>query len=145
MSDRASPSAATFDRDQLILDHVPLLKHLVGRMSFDLPSSIDRDDLFGFGMVGLIQAADSWEPARGLQFSTYAYAKIRGAILDELRRLDFLPRGRREKVRELDRVVAELEQRDGVVPAPEQIAEHMGVPLAEIDEILLAAKSAGHA
>jgi RNA polymerase sigma factor for flagellar operon FliA len=143
MSDQR-PYDAALDRDQLILDHIPLLKHLVGRMSFDLPSSIDRDDLYGFGMVGLIQAADSWEPARGLQFSTYAYTKIRGAMLDELRRLDFLPRGRREKVRDLDRVVAELEQRDGLAPTLEQIAAHMGLSLEEVDEILLAAKSAGH-
>src|SRR5882672_2569960 len=137
------PYDAALDRDQLILDHIPLLKHLVGRMSFDLPSSIDRDDLYGFGMVGLIQAADSWEPARGLQFSTYAYTKIRGAMLDELRRLDFLPRGRREKVRDLDRVVAELEQRDGLAPTLEQIAAHMGLSIEEVDDILLAAKSAG--
>lgn len=144
MSERVE-TQATCDRDRLILDHVPLLKHLVGRMAFDLPSSIDRDDLYGFGMIGLIQAADSWEPERGLQFSTYAYTKIRGAILDELRRLDFLPRGRREKVRELERVVGELEQRNGETPAPEEIAAAMGLSLDEIDEILLAAKSAGHA
>lgn len=134
-----------FDRDKLILDHVPLLKHLVGRMSFDLPSSLDRDDLFGFGMLGLIQAADSWEPSRGLKFSTYAYPKIRGAILDELRRSDFLPRGRREKVRELDRAVAEIEHTTGFAPAPEDIAKALGISLDEVDEILLSAKSAGHA
>src|SRR5687768_9421751 len=119
---QGNPYAAAFDRDQLILDHVPLLKHLVGRMSFDLPPQVDRDDLFGFGMLGLIQAADSWEPGRGLKFSTYAYTKIRGAILDELRRADFLPRGRREKVRELDRAVAKLEQQRGVAPAPDELA-----------------------
>ncbi|MCC7011046.1 MAG: FliA/WhiG family RNA polymerase sigma factor [Planctomycetes bacterium] len=147
MSDSASNpyAAVAFDRDKLILEHVPLLKHLVGRMAFDLPASIDRDDLFGWGMVGLIQAADSWESGRGLKFSTYAYTKIRGAILDELRRSDFLPRGRREKVRELDRAVAELEQRTGVVPAPEDIAKELGITLEEVDEILLAAKTAGHA
>jgi RNA polymerase sigma factor for flagellar operon FliA len=146
MSDAAgNPYAASFDREKLILDHVPLLKHLVGRMSFDLPSSVDRDDLFGYGMLGLIQAADSFEPGRGLKFSTYAFPKIRGAILDELRRADFLPRGRREKVRELDRAVAELEQRTGLAPTPEELAAHLGVPLDEVDEILLSAKSAGHA
>ncbi len=146
MSDAAgNPYAASFDREKLILDHVPLLKHLVGRMSFDLPSSVDRDDLFGYGMLGLIQAADSWEPGRGLKFSTYAFPKIRGAILDELRRADFLPRGRREKVRELDRAVAELEQKSGFAPTPEELAAHLGVDLDEVDEILLSAKSAGHA
>jgi RNA polymerase sigma factor for flagellar operon FliA len=146
MSDAAgNPYAASFDREKLILDHVPLLKHLVGRMSFDLPSWVDRDDLFGYGMLGLIQAADSFEPGRGLKFSTYAFPKIRGAILDELRRADFLPRGRREKVRELDRAVAELEQQTGLAPTPEELAAHLGVPLDEVDEILLSAKSAGHA
>ena len=140
-----NPYAAAVDRDKLILDHVPLLKHLVGRMAFDLPGSVDRDDLFGYGMIGLIQAADSWEPGRGLKFSTHAYTRIRGAILDELRRADFLPRGRREKVRELDRTVAELEQRGGLAPTPEEIAQAMGVALEEVDEILLSAASAGHA
>lgn len=144
MSEAAGhPYAVSFDREKLILDHVPLLKHLVGRMSFDLPASVDRDDLFGYGMLGLIQAADSWEPGRGLKFSTYAFPKIRGAILDELRRADFLPRGRREKVRDLDRAVAELEQRNGVAPTPEELAAHLGVPLEEVDEILLSARSAG--
>jgi RNA polymerase sigma factor for flagellar operon FliA len=139
------PYDAALDRDKLILDHVPLLKHLVGRMSFDLPSSIDRDDLYGFGMLGLINAADSYEPARGLQFSTYAYTKIRGAILDELRRLDFLPRGRRDKVRELERIVAELEQRDGIAPSLEQIARALDITVDEVDAILLTAKSAAQA
>jgi RNA polymerase sigma factor FliA len=138
-----SPYAEGLDRDKLILDHVPLLKHLVGRMALDLPPSVDRDDLFGFGMLGLIQAADSFEPGRGLKFSTYAWSKARGAILDELRRVDFLPRGRREKVRELDRAVARLEQEHGVAPAPEEIARELGASLDEVDEILLSARSAG--
>jgi RNA polymerase sigma factor for flagellar operon FliA len=145
MSESASHCYAevAYDRDKLILDHVPLLKHLVGRMSFDLPPSIERDDLFGWGMLGLIQAADTWDPGRGLKFSTFAFTKIRGAILDELRRSDFLPRGRRERVRELDRVMAEIEQRTGAAPTPEEIAAAMGTTLEEIDEILLSARSAG--
>jgi len=137
-----SPYAAAFDREQLILDHVPLLKHVVGRMAVDLPTSVDRDDLIGFGMIGLVQAADAWEPGRGLQFSTFAYAKIRGAVLDELRRSDFLPRGRREKVRALERTVAALEQQTGLPPSPEHIADTLDISLDEVDEILLSAKSA---
>lgn len=140
----STPYAESLDRDKLILDHVPLLKHIVGRMALDLPNSVDRDDLQGFGMIGLIKAADSWEPGRGLKFSTYAYTKVRGAILDELRRQDFLPRGRREKVRELDGVIADLEQRNGVAPTPEEVAAEMGSSLEQIDEIMLSAKSAGH-
>jgi len=137
------PVAGESERERLILEHIPLLKHIAGRMSFDLPNGVDRDDLFGYGMLGLIAAADSWDASRGLKFSTYAYSRMRGAILDELRRMDFLPRGRRERVRELDRLVAELEQRNGAPPTPEEMADSLGVPIEEVDEILLSARSAG--
>ena len=142
MGEFENPYGGQVDRDQLIVSHVPLLKHVVGRMIVDLHGSIERDDLVGWGMLGLIHAADSFEPARGLKFSTYAFPKIRGAILDELRRLDFLPRGRRERVRDLDRVVAELEQRTGTPPALEEIASALSVSARDVDEILLSARSA---
>ncbi|MEO6708484.1 MAG: FliA/WhiG family RNA polymerase sigma factor [Planctomycetota bacterium] len=131
------------DRDKLILDHVPLLRHIAGRMALDLPSSFDREDLTGYGMLGLIQAADTFEVGRGLKFSTYAFTKIRGAILDELRRQDFLPRGRREKVREVDRAVARIMQATGAPPSTEELAADLGASMDEIDEILLSAKTAG--
>jgi RNA polymerase sigma factor for flagellar operon FliA len=139
------PLEHLFDREKLILDHVPLLRHIVGRMALDLPATVERDDLYGWGMLGLIGAADTWEPARGLKFSTFAFPRIRGAILDELRRADFLPRGRREKVRELERAVSACEQQDGTAPTPERIARELGVSLDEIDEILLSARSAATA
>lgn len=131
------------DREQLILDHLPLLHHIVGRLCFDVPGRIERDDLLGWGMIGLIAAADSWDASRGLQFSTYAFPKIRGAILDELRRLDFLPRGRREKLRDLERAVAELEQKNGTPPTPEEIASRLATTLDEVDEIMHSARVAG--
>jgi RNA polymerase sigma factor for flagellar operon FliA len=131
-------SAEQSARDQLILEHIPLLRHIVGRMS--LPAGPDRDDVYGVGMLGLIAAADSFDPGRGLKFSTYAYSKIRGAVLDELRRSDFLPRGRRESVRELDQAIATLEQQNGVPPSPEELALHLGIGLDEVDEILASAR-----
>lgn len=137
-----SDAEQAVDRDGLILDHIPLLRHIVGRMGMDMGSGIDRDDLYGFGMLGLIAAADSWDPSRGLKFSTYAYTRIRGGILDELRRMDFLPRGRRERVRSLDEVVSRLEQENGFKPTPEEIAKEMGVDLDEVDGVLLSAVSA---
>jgi len=130
------------EREDLILEHIPLLRHIVGRVSVDLPSSVDRDDLYGFGMLGLIGAADSWDPERGLKFSTYAYTRVRGAMLDELRKLDFLPRGRRDKVRHVDRAVSELEQQNGVPPAPEELAAHLDMTIDDLDEVLLSAKTA---
>ncbi|MFT4649307.1 MAG: RNA polymerase sigma factor for flagellar operon FliA [Glaciecola sp.] len=129
-------------RDQLILDHIPLLKHIAGRMNFDNNGSIDGDDLYGFGMLGLIGAADSWDVTRGLKFSTFAYPRIRGAILDELRRNDLLSRGRREKVRLLSGAVARLEQKHGVPPLPEQLAEELDMTLDEVDSIMVSASHA---
>ena len=136
-------SGSAIDRDELILSHMPMLQHIVGRMSWDIPGRVERDDLLGWGMLGLINAADSWEPERGNKFSTYAFPRIRGSILDELRRMDFLPRGRREKVRELDRAVAELEQRNGLRPTPAEIAQELGIDVEEVDEVLHSARLSG--
>jgi len=133
------------DRDKLILDHLALLQHIVGRMSFDIPGRVQRDDLFGWGMRGLIEAADSFDATRNLAFSTHAFPRIRGAILDELRRLDFLPRGRRERLKELERVVAELEQEQGAPPAPEEIAARLGTTVEEVDEVMHSARVASWA
>jgi RNA polymerase sigma factor for flagellar operon FliA len=140
----ASSAAGAGDRDQLILDHVPLLKHIVGRLFFDVPGTLDRDDLFGYGMMGLITAADAWDPSRGLAFSTFAYPRIRGAILDEIRRLDFLPRGRREKVRAVDKAIQKLEQLGSAKPTPEEIASELGWSVADVDEVFVTASTAVH-
>jgi len=133
------------DRDRLILEHVPLLHYIVGRMVLDVPGSVDRDDLLGWGMLGLIGAADTWDPGRGLKFSTFAYPRIRGSILDELRRMDFLPRGRRDKVRQLERAFSELEQAHGTPPTPEELAARLEIELDEVDEIMQSARVAATA
>lgn len=138
---QTQPLVSETERERLILEHVPLLHHIVGRLAIELPSRIERDDLVGYGMLGLVGAADSFDPSRGLQFSTFAFPRIRGAILDELRKADFLPRGRREKVRDLDRVVRRLEQEAGAPPPPEAIARELGCTLEEVDEILVSARS----
>ena len=135
-------AAGEEDRDRLILDHLPLLHHIVGRLYFDVPGRVEREDLLGWGMLGLIAAADSWDEQRGLKFSTYAYPKIRGAILDEIRRMDFLPRGRREKLRELERAVTDLEQSGGTPPTPEEIADRLSISIEQVDEIMHSARVA---
>lgn len=126
-------------REQLVLDHVPLLRHVVGRMS--VPSGFDRDDMLGWGMVGLLSAADSWDESRGLKFSTYAFPRIRGAILDEMRRADLLPRGRRESLRDIERSTAELEQELGTPPTIEQIAERAAVSVDDVESALADARA----
>lgn len=132
-------------RDRLILDHLPLLKHIAGRMALDVRGSLGREDIEAIGMLGLIAAADAWEPERGLKFSTFAFPRIRGAILDELRKLDFLPRGQRDRVKELERQAKKLEQSLHRPPSPEELADAMGIDAAAIDTILLNARQAGHA
>jgi RNA polymerase sigma factor for flagellar operon FliA len=140
-----APRLTAEQRDAIILEHVPLLHHIVGRMTIDAPGRVEREDLLGYGMLGLIAAADSFEPERGLKFSTHAFTRIRGAILDELRKLDFLPRGQRDRVRELERHAKRLEQDLCRLATPEELATAMQVPTEEVDLILLNARQAGHA
>ena len=133
------------ERERIVLEHMPLLRHIAGRMALDLPGSIEREDLIGYGMIGLLAAADAFDPGRGLAFSTFAYQRVRGAILDELRRADFLPRGRRERVRELDQVVERLKHEEGQRPSVERIADELGTDEDGVGEILLSAASASQA
>ena len=142
MSNFTHNTLSTEARDQLILDHMPLMHHIVSLLFVDIPGGTAREDLEGYAMIGLVGAADSWDPGRGLKFSTFAYPRIRGAVLDELRRMDFLPRGRRERVRELDRFVRDFEQENGGPPSPEEIGAGMGISEAEVDEILQSARAA---
>lgn len=126
-------------RDELVLAHVPLVRHIVGRMS--VPRGLDRDDLYGYGMLGLLAAADTWDESRGLKFSTFAFNRVRGAILDELRRRDVVPRGQRARLRELSVVVGELEQTLGLPPTPDEIAAKLGTTADDVDELLALARS----
>lgn len=126
-------------RDELVLAHVPLVRHIVGRMS--VPKGLDRDDLYGYGMLGLLAAADTWDESRGLKFSTFAFNRVRGAILDELRRRDVVPRGQRARLRELAGAVAELEQALGLPPTPDEIALKLGTTTDDVDELLVLARS----
>jgi len=127
------------ERDRLVLEHVPLLRHIVGRMN--LPKDVDRDDILGWGMLGLIAAAEGFDPSRGLAFSTYAHSRIRGAILDEMRRTDALPRSRRALLRKIDQTIAELTQENCCPPSPEQIAERAAVSLEEVEEVMTLART----
>ncbi len=127
-------------RDRMVIDHVPLLRHIVGRMS--LPRGLDRDDVLGWGMLGLIAAAEGFDSSRGMAFSTYAYSRIRGAILDELRRADALPRGQRETLRSVERATAVLTQENGCPPTPEEIAERAGMSTEQVEDVMLLARSA---
>ena len=143
MSDYSQQNGLTAEqRDQLILDHLPLLHHIVGRMALELPARLDREDLLGYGMLGLVSSSDAWDPERGLKFSTYAYPRIRGSIIDELRRGDFLSRTKREHVRDLERAWSELEQELGAPPSIESLAQALAISEEDVLERLTTARSA---
>jgi RNA polymerase sigma factor for flagellar operon FliA len=130
-------------REGLILHFSPLVKFVAGRVASGLPSSVDRSDLISDGIFGLIDAIDKFDPERGVKFETYAINRIRGAILDELRALDWAPRSLRARARELDRSYSELEHRFQRPPTDEELAAHMDVPVEELQNTMAEVSSAG--
>ena len=102
-------SATRADRDQLIVHYSPLVKYVAGRVAVGLPQNVEQADLVSYGIFGLIDAIDKFDPGRGYKFETYAIARIKGAILDELRSIDWVPRSVRAKARALEKAYAKLE------------------------------------
>src|SRR5262245_9479303 len=104
MESTPHPGMTSDERNHLIEEYLPLVHHVLGRLTSHLPPTLDGDDLFEVGVLGLMQAAQTFNPARGAAFKTHAYTNIRGAILDEIRKHDPIPRSRRDRVRLLDDV-----------------------------------------
>ncbi|MFQ5657276.1 MAG: sigma-70 family RNA polymerase sigma factor [Candidatus Methylomirabilales bacterium] len=116
-------------KEALIKRYIHLVRHVAGRMRPCLPSHLSKDELEGAGIMGLLLAVEGFDPDFGVGFSTYAQPRIKGAILDELRKLDPLPRSMRQKTKEIERALAVLEQRFGRQPEDEEVAAHLGVSL----------------
>jgi RNA polymerase sigma factor for flagellar operon FliA len=123
-------------KDKLLVEYSHLVKYITQRLAINLPSSVDRDDLYSAGIMGLIRAVETFEPERGFKFETYAGHKIRGAVLDELRALDWVPRSVRQKARDLQRVFSKLENRLGRSPYDDEVCEELGVRIEEYEQIL---------
>src|SRR5512138_3398731 len=121
--------AAIPNRDELIVAHLPLVKFQVGKIASQLPPHLDREDLMSAAIVGLITAAERFEPNRGVQFKTFVEQRIRGTIMDELRAQDWLTRSLRDKFKRLEREFAILEQQLGRNPSSEEVAKAMGMEL----------------
>ena len=134
-------SLSTLERDHLVEDYLPLVRHVVGRIAQNLPPHVDTDELFQVGSIGLVHASRSFDDSRGVAFKTYAFALIRGAVLDELRRLDAVPRSTREKIRAMDNVTARLRQRLGRPPSTLEIAAGLGIEEAAVVALARAARS----
>jgi RNA polymerase sigma factor for flagellar operon FliA len=123
-------------RDRLILTYAPLVKYVAGRLGSGLPAHIDEGDLISYGLLGLISAIERYDPDRDIKFETYAIVRIKGAIIDELRALDWVPRSVRSRAREIERAIAELESKLGRAPTDEEIATKIGISEDELEESL---------
>lgn len=123
-------------RDELVVSHLPLVKFIVDRIASSLPPHLDRDDLRSAAVIGLISAAERFDPSRGVQFKTFAEQRIRGTIMDELRAQDWLTRSLRDKFKKLEKEFALLEQRLGRNPSSEEVAQAMGLELKEYFRLL---------
>jgi RNA polymerase sigma factor FliA len=121
-------------RDRLILTYAPLVKYVAGRLGSGLPAHVDEGDLVSYGLLGLIAAIERYEPDRDVKFETYAIARIKGSILDELRALDWVPRSVRSRAREIERAMAELEAKLGHAPTDEEIAAKVGITTEELED-----------
>jgi len=129
-------------RNRLVLQYSPLVKYVAGRVRSGLPGTVDQSDLVSEGVIGLMDAIERFEPARGLQFQTFAVPRIRGAIIDSLRSADWVPRAVRDKIRLVERAKVELEARLGRRPEDTEIAEQMAISVRELRDIYAKASSA---
>jgi RNA polymerase sigma factor for flagellar operon FliA len=127
--------------DRLVEEYLPLVRHVVSRIAAHLPSHVDHEELFQVGSVGLVNASRSFDRRRGVAFKTYAFALIRGAVLDELRRLDVVPRSAREKIRAMDACATRLAQELHRAPSAVEVAVALKVPQAVVDGLLRAART----
>lgn len=127
-------------RNQIILDHLPLVKYVAGRIASRLPSHVEVDDLVNAGIIGLIDAIDKFDDERQIKFKTYAEFRIKGAILDELRALDWMPRTTRQKATRLERAYSELEQLNGRPATEDEVASYLEISHEELQSLLMEAR-----
>jgi len=119
-------------RAKLLKKYLPLVRNVAGRMAIGFPRSVEMSDLVNTGVIGLVEAFSNFDPDRGVKFETYAVPRIRGAILDELRALDWVPRSTRARSREIERAVVSLENDTGRKPSNAELADKLGYTIKEL-------------
>src|ERR1700742_3927669 len=122
-------------RERLILQYSPLVKYVAGRVGVGLPPNIEQADLVSYGIFGLIDAINKFDIERAIKFETYAISRIKGAIIDELRAIDWIPRSVRYKAREVEKAYAALEARLHRTPTEAEVASELGIPLEDLHAI----------
>ncbi len=122
-------------RDELIVHYAPLVKYVAARVAIGLPNNVDQEDLASAGILGLMEAVSKFEPERGFKFESYAAARIRGAIIDDLRSLDWVPRSVRSQARKVEEALSKLQDKLGRTPTDEEVAEEMDVTVRKLRSI----------
>lgn len=122
-------------REQLILHYSPLVKYVAGRVSVGLPPNVEQADFVSSGIFGLIDAIEKFDPERSIKFETYAITRIRGAMIDELRALDWIPRSVRQKARNVERAYASLEAELHRTPSEAEVAAEMGIAVEDLHAV----------
>ncbi len=123
-------------REWFIKQYAPLVRYVAGKLAVGLPQSVDFDDLVGYGVFGLIDAIEKFDPEKHVKFKTYAVTRIRGSIIDELRNADWVPRSVRQKSREIENAIVELEAKMGRAPTDKEIAEHLNLSEDDFNDVI---------
>jgi len=123
-------------REQLIERYIPLVQYIAGRIAIHLPDNVDYQDLISYGVFGLMDAIDKYDPKRDIKFETYASVRIRGGIMDGLRSTDWIPRTVRSKAKQIDQTIVQLEHTLGRTPTDEEVASTLNMPLDKYLETL---------
>lgn len=132
--DEYSRTKSQLVREKIILEYAPLVKLVAGRLSMYLGYNVEYDDLVGYGVFGLIDAIDKFDSAKAVKFETYASLRIRGAILDQIRKMDWIPRTIRQKQKRIDAAMKEIETEKGRAATDEEIAEKLGITSDDYQE-----------
>ena len=123
-------------REAFIKQYAPLVKYVAGKVAVGMPNNVEFDDLVGYGVFGLIDAIDKYDPEKNVKFKTYAVTRIRGAIFDELRLIDFVPRSVRQKTREIEAAISSLEAQLGRTASDQEIAGALGMDESEYMKVI---------
>lgn len=139
---RYHQTGETEAHDELIVQYLYLVKFVVGRLGSSLPSHVKLDDLYSSGVTGLIKAVEKFDPSKNSKFESYAILLIRGAIIDEMRELDWIPRSVHQKADQIASAQEVLQQRLGRSPTDQELSLHLGITQDELDELLLRVRPA---
>jgi RNA polymerase sigma factor for flagellar operon FliA len=123
-------------REGFIKQYAPLVKYVAGKVAVGMPNNVEFDDLVGYGVFGLLDAIDKYDPEKNVKFKTYAVTRIRGAIFDELRLIDFVPRSVRQKTREIETTISSLEAQLGRTASDQEIAGALGMDETEYMKVI---------